>query len=138
MSTGWDHIEKNAVKFPEKLQDDEYRDTLKTVFTNDGKLHFFGEKGVDPTNPNWHETTLVGSFLSTYDLTNKKWLPLKNIAPFDKIDKGERLGLATGLDQIIGEYFQSACSSLGHWFQNSIKISLKTTYLFTNEKFSKK
>lgn len=66
----------------------EYRETHHTVFA-DNKLWFFGLRGVDSTTGDsmgWRETSLLGSFVSIYDLKEKKW----DFKVFDKIDDNEK------------------------------------------------
>lgn len=66
----------------------EYRETHWTLFADD-KLWFIGKRGVDSATGDsmaWRETSLLGAFVTIYDLKTKKW----DFKSFDKIDEDEK------------------------------------------------
>lgn len=62
----------------------EYRERHSTVFA-DNKLWFFGLRSVCQTSSNFHETTLLGTFVSIFDLKTKQW----SFKQIDQIDEDE-------------------------------------------------
>jgi hypothetical protein len=66
----------------------QYRETHWTVFA-DEKLWFFGKRWVDSTSGDpmaSRETSLLGAFVTVYDLKSKKW----DFKSFDKVNDDEK------------------------------------------------
>lgn len=83
MADFWKKLD-DKIHRPADLKNVEYRESHTSIFADD-KLWFFGLRAVSPTSMNFHETSLLGGFVSVFDLKSKQW----SFKSVEKLDEDE-------------------------------------------------